>query len=839
MTEPSDWKTLAEILEAQGIKQECVYSLLECIDAPDKLIAFRKIAENLHKVLGLLEHIVQKDKYVPETVKDKVKYIDDWREICAAIVAEPEPCVRKIPDFDRQPTKPDNAPLVNNFRSHGLYVTLWYSASAEELEVIFNQLLAQVVYAFLLLRQREYEGEIFESNKYDSLRSARNLLKNLNSNFLAQYPSTIDSLPVYLNRLRKITDNPWVQFHIVLFHYATKGREGITRDRERYSRPAVEMNLPIPNRDPEQIAGTPSTRILQMPALDKNEERELLESGCCAEEGRAAVELMSHSYPGRQPMDGRTPSQHLRRMRSRAAQIACHNQLLPYRWENLSLHDVAHYIAAISDVYHGSDNALLQPDRMPALELAAFLSAIFWICCPLKKIRHLKLYSVNQMQTATGNGFVYRAESNGHWMIKPAKPTSSQPLTDEQRYHAIPVQEILPLESGLHIEKIIKQYIEEVRGLPGSTPRILFDKSGLIYYRALSAFIAAVNQRHNCRLTPGRLSDHMLDALAHHPGSDLVSASLITGRYHYLAVNPLHYTALPVSYLQKIYRGVCGTIAQQTLKELGPNRNSSLLLSHGTSIESLHATDPHVGSHYRPGRQVVKNLIDKMQSSLDTAKQKSWGLEKVLRLHNNLTLYTSLMFGFATGFRAVREPFFIDSHIDRHTGLALISDKDNGDFYNARIVWLPPHCIDQYDLYQSHIESLKDRMLFLNYDLFKRMHGYMGKQSNVGKVPLLFFFDKDRNETVLRPAILQKVLKKVFTLPINANRHYVQSYLSEQGCPHHVVSAFMGHWERGQEPWGRFSALSPLAYRGALEKHLLPLLQEDGWRAMPGLGKQL
>ena len=91
----------------------------------------------------------------------------------------------------------------------------------------------------------------------------------------------------------------------------------------------------------------------------------------------------------------------------------------------------------------------------------------------------------------------------------------------------------------------------------------------------------------------------------------------------------------------------------------------------------------------------------------------------------------------------------------------------------------------------------------------------------------------------LSPKLLGKKLRDVFALPINANRHYLRSTMLARGCPVEVINAFMGHFERGEEPWGKFSGLSPIAYRNALDLFLTPLMRDDGWAPMSGLGVTL
>ena len=74
-----------------------------------------------------------------------------------------------------------------------------------------------------------------------------------------------------------------------------------------------------------------------------------------------------------------------------------------------------------------------------------------------------------------------------------------------------------------------------------------------------------------------------------------------------------------------------------------------------------------------------------------------------------------------------------------------------------------------------------------------------------------------------------------YRLPMNANRHFLRTNLIADNCPVEVVDAFLGHWEIGQEPWGRFSGLSPIVYREKLEEHLIPLLVKNKWSPEDGL----
>jgi len=42
----------------------------------------------------------------------------------------------------------------------------------------------------------------------------------------------------------------------------------------------------------------------------------------------------------------------------------------------------------------------------------------------------------------------------------------------------------------------------------------------------------------------------------------------------------------------------------------------------------------------------------------------------------------------------------------------------------------------------------------------------------------------------------------------------------------------MGHWARGEEPWGRYSSLSYGQITTELKRHLEPLITELGFKAI-------
>ena len=180
-----------------------------------------------------------------------------------------------------------------------------------------------------------------------------------------------------------------------------------------------------------------------------------------------------------------------------------------------------------------------------------------------------------------------------------------------------------------------------------------------------------------------------------------------------------------------------------------------------------------------------------------------------------------LLVGFSTGYRAIKDPFPKAPDIDEETGLCVISDKDGSDFYNSRLVWLPEILINQLEKYREHRRVIRYYLLNNNANL-SRLEG----------LPEFFFLKDDFLIDLVRPSTLAPKLKPILDLPVNTNRRFLRSYLKTKGCPTEVIDAFMGHWGRGEEPWGEYSTISYLLITQELKRYIPPLLNTLGFKVI-------
>jgi hypothetical protein len=347
---------------------------------------------------------------------------------------------------------------------------------------------------------------------------------------------------------------------------------------------------------------------------------------------------------------------------------------------------------------------------------------------------------------------------------------------------------------------------------------------------AADNFFIKLRKREGGRQSLQSISGCLYFKLANLPGSDITAAMAICGKTDPLGVVPSHYTANEINWLIETYSRACHVL-------IGNNDPAANKTKREGEKDASGKDNYFVGSRFVPRSETVTRLVENLRARVNEARDHFKKDKKPAGLHKELTVYTVMMLGYATGFRAVRDPLFQESEIDRTTGFGLISDKDSDDFYNARIIWLPQLCIQQLDNYQRHVKSLQRWLFSQNQDLFfkVRRQGVSGRCTS-REFPALFLMNDSGDDLTVQPKLIEDLLAEInYHLPMNANRHYLRSNLIADNCPVEVVDAFMGHWERGQEPWCRYSGLSPLVYKEQLEKPLISLLKRHEWLPEEGL----
>lgn len=823
---------LERVLGASGVDLTDIASLFDFVKAPESLKGLWQVAQNLIRILPLVERIagLAGNRSLQETSRT-------WLRVASSIQSVEKQLSSVIPDFSVVFVRGKQPPLWGEYDYHPLYVALSYECNSEASLPLWSHLFAHILVAFKILRDQaasEKNPSLAESSMETALLDVRKFAHNPAS--LKAYPTGLLSHELYRDAMQGLKDKAANNLYVV-FRYSTGLRHAYTQDRSRGEPEEKRYFEPVRIAralDPDQIASNKvaSSRVTKVPNKLLKDAKNL--QGCSKHEFDAGFEYITTSFPGDQPMAGRTADQHKRRNRGVKSHIAMQNQRLANRWEELTGFEVETFLDAAGQLIGKGNSSFTcskkaRSGKVSDLELGTLLLTMFWLSQPLESAVRFRLYTSRPRPNDPAPGYVFLGqETAGFWLIRPTKPdVELLPIIGS---HAQEIRETFHLPVHESLAGPLNDYLSKVKAVLKRKSGWLFRRNAEEYEEPISAFLHLVNAAASTRLTGKRISDHLYHLLARQEGSDLCQTMMITARTDHLATNPLHYTALPVSMLLKNYRRVCDTIERRA----GVNQTSMS----ADSSKGVISPNGHVGSRLRPRQESITRLVTRVQDELTTAVKaaRKPTAENLLALHNSMTRYTVLMLGYCTGYRGVRNPFTTFDQFDLESGFVVISDKDYIDHYNARIVWLPEMCVTQMRYYLDHLKHFTVKLQHLSPDLYREVQEQRDFDGKPTVPPFFYLTTRTRSKRDIQPKFIMSRLHDIYSLPMNTNRHHLRSSLVELECPAEVISAFMGHWERGEEPWGKYSALSPLTYKTVLGHHLEELLKRDGWKPIRGMG---
>lgn len=818
--ESNYWSTIHSFLPDAGISS--FNSLRTFINAPMTPKSFAIIAENLLEILPLVLSSIDS---VHES--ELARNIPLWIEYCREIVNKQEEIASVIPGFRDSGDLPYKPPQLGDYTRHPLGVALWCSVkTAHEPSSSYRLLQANLCLAHHFLIQLEETRKYRYANaKEVGCRTTRQLADPKYYSSLNLLPETAIRFTLYCRAVIDLAEDPRIRNLKPLFAYALHRKRGITHDRRKdpYDTSPFEKIVPTMELTEEEGHGAAEKiSVLKVRSGNRGQAARQKKYLCSPEEFTDARETVLIEHSGSDPSGGLSIGQQYFKARGVTTAIEMHNQRLGCDWENLTPYEISVLLDGIEKLAGQGENI----SGIPAAEVAAFLSIIFWTSAtPEVACRSVW---VPQPAASKEQLAIHWEGATRFWVVEPKTPKQKHIPAHRLKDQALPLSSRYVLPIPAVAQSVLRQRLEKLAGNMGAVR--LFSRSSSTLVTAADMYMKSLRKATGGRHTLQRVSRFVHDFLSRMPGSDVTVAMAVTGREDILGSVALHYTAHPVRRVQELYAAACARIQ----KDSGIER-----CVFGGENSQIPGTDNvYVGSMYVPLRTTVITMIEDLHARLEDARGKTKMMkEGVLKLHNVLTVYTVMMLGFATGYRAVRDPLLQEAEIDRATGFAAISDKDDDSFRHSRIVWLPEMCIRQIDLFREHTDQLQKLLFTENQDLFfkVRRKATTGRGEN-RENPSLYLLDTETGDLTVKPKYLEGLLKIIdYQLPMNANRHYLRTNLFERNCPVEVINAFMGHADRGNDPWGVFSGLSPLVYRQALTDCLVPILKEDGWRVESGL----
>lgn len=204
------------------------------------------------------------------------------------------------------------------------------------------------------------------------------------------------------------------------------------------------------------------------------------------------------------------------------------------------------------------------------------------------------------------------------------------------------------------------------------------------------------------------------------------------------------------------------------------------------------------GSRLQVTDEALIALFEHLRGLIEGARE----INDIPNLHNYYTLYVLHLLNLATGHRPVNDPFNDLSSYDDINHQLFISDKEVRNGNSSRIVVLPEIASRQLDSYLNHLRKLK---AYFADD--KRITNNLS-QILSGNAPILFFIGSGLEIEKVKPSSVKSKIKQFFDVPLNWHRHYLRTFLSNEGEVGEHIDEFMGHANLGQEGFSDFSGLS-------------------------------
>lgn len=791
--------------------------LRNLIEIPDVLLELPRVLSNAKLFLPKLKSVSCHYKGSATTLNPA------WIESCLKVTSH-----QKWPEWSKTLTKSGIKPLTGFYKTHPFYVTLWTQPSGPLAQEKYYLLLAHISLASASLIKNIDNKDKVQNSIRSSLTVLRSMAKAEDSDKLEKLPNlNVPPQELLYALMNAEKYRSTYEAFTPLLNYYLDYRKPHSRSAPltRYLKNPARLECSQANNDPSSEVAPNLIEILKIPTLEKEQVDTHESEGCIANEDDSGIEIAVSSTYRKSPI---TLQQKASYGKKASNQLTQRNQLLPCRWERLSLFEVSAFLTSLSDLVGRKKKSYYALPNIDVEELTAVMLTIFWRSLRLEQLVEQEYYQqpISAKYTPSIAGYVKTSGACGHWLVKPALPSRKLKLEDSQAEQALPLQDCYEIQSGIGVERYIDIYAEKKNGK-------LFPAPLKWYEKISSTFLSKVNHIHNTRLTVPRIGDYIYDNISRREGSDLTTAMYLTGRQHFLGVNPSYYTAIKVSRLQNVYHEVCLDIQNQHFNERGKPPQIYV-------YEPFPETTNFVGSPLVPKQETVQHLVNVLRAKLVSLQTENPSILKLMRLHNSMTRYTSYLVNFCTGFRAVRDPFLSAAEIDWQTGFSILTDKDNEDGYNSRLIWIPPLALTQLKLFREHLNNAMDRFSLLIPDFHRKL--LSPRRTGPGR-HMFFAINGDEPKSyemiVAAPTKMNRHIEKIYALPYNSSRHYLRSNLLNTGCPTEVISAFMGHWERGEEPWGTYSGMSPISYRDSLIKHLTPILEAAGWEPIAGLGPKL
>lgn len=479
------------------------------------------------------------------------------------------------------------------------------------------------------------------------------------------------------------------------------------------------------------------------------------------------------------------------------------NQLLPFSFDEPAAVELARLLGHL-------DRMIAGPIKRENVLFAAMISTIIWTGASPKEAASLVAYCHPGAEPDADLAIRFSLNGEGQpcmpgvWLIRALQPKygTSQLKIPGQARPRVTHFELTDfagtsrfLLKHLEMQVTMRDPLSAVVALSKGNAIPVFPEDAKKYRKLLRDQLREVDS--SGRLTAVRLSRIIFRRIVETSGGDVASAAIATRNDHYLASVRRFYATPTVKHLRRLHANALHNI----LDELATCKWTAPLLPTPRLSRSEEAVGSRLCATVPAMRNAFEWLRNAIERQLPLSNQADMDREFTIK-HNAYTLYTVWAFGLSVGMRGIRTPYVHPHLIDPNTRLVTIADKDNGTGYKRRLSIVLEAVYCQMQFYDHYLESLE----------------CLGLPNGTRKLPCYFLKLRGTQfSTVLvRPATIKLLANEFFPFPANFGRRLIRTELSEHGVAPEYLDAWMGHWFRGEEPFGPYSTFSYTDYIACL-----------------------
>ena len=804
--------------------------IVRLLDAPEELCEIFPVLEQFQTVLRL---------YQPLSNESELRGIGKIEELIDRILSGDIEVLKYIPSAR---TRKNRQTLKPYYEDHAHYCTYWHRCSPN-LEPQYHALLASLLPVQTRLQQSKRESESFVERSYHLGLSIRQLTEpnEVETRILKQIPTEalppkqllefLEGLFERYGYIFKTTGllRTWAYIHRALSWYQSGEWEqkkkwlhkrGYRKESPRHGGLALDRDREIQEVSSHQLeqGGSRTTRTFYADTGGLHGiEKQDIDADPIQDSGKLfeKIEIPTQKSTQFNLVDRVLINK--RKARYAAQAIEMGNQRLPVTHATMSGFELKVLLDAFSNIE--SDVWESVPRKMRS-KVAAWCSSRFFLGRAPEDLMKTHVVDMNE----DGDDIMrakWDPETRTMWL--PCQLPLHKAPNDRWR--------VLQPKPGFNLDlsNTLAPYLSKVT----KNTQKLFMKD---HETEFTQLVSKLNQIYGTNLTVNRITNTIPLLMAQLAPGDEVIALYFAGRkpnQH----NPCVYSAIPASRLASLFSQAC-----ERVFELAQVSRDSLQLPAFPSLIS--GEDDFVGSFHVPTIDTLQTTIQDVLDRIENLKAQPG--TPVHELHNMYTAYLLLFLMATTAIRAVRQPIPSEFNIDKITGSCFVSEKDTDGYRNARVVWLHPLLIRQLEEYERHVVRIRQHIAIKNAnaldnfdaknEIYKLTSASAPDRTNDQerlqvKSPMLFMMSEYGGHAIdIEPKKIEELLGQHWKLRLVSLRHFIRTELLISGCSGVVINALLGHAERGESPWGKFSTLPPVLWRDQLKGHLDPILERLKFR---------